>query len=78
MIFQMWNGPWNKQTQVAQASVAYLDKHSTLDPLMISAMSSIPNGRGNVFDNFFNLLVEIQAKIVNMILSWKTQLPELS
>ena len=36
MIFQMWNGAWNKLSfkvcQVAQASMAYLDKHSTLDP----------------------------------------------
>ena len=39
MIFQMWNGAWNKLQfkiyQVAQASVAYLDKHSTLDPVIV-------------------------------------------
>ena len=41
MIFQMWNGAWNKHQfkvcQVAQASVAYDDKHSTLDPVMVGA-----------------------------------------
>ena len=48
MIFQMLNGAWNKLQfkvcQVAQASVAYLDKHSTLDLLMVSVVSSIPSG----------------------------------
>ena len=44
MIFQMWNGAWNKLQfkviQVAHGSVAYLDKHSTLDPVMASVVSS--------------------------------------
>ena len=46
MIIQMWNGAWNKLQfkvcQVAHASLAYLDKHSTLDPVMVSVVSSIP------------------------------------
>ena len=51
----MWNGAWNKPQfkvcQVAQASVAYLDKHSTLDPVMVSVLSSIPTGQ--LFAEFF-------------------------
>ena len=47
MIFQMWNGAWNKIQfkvyQVAQASVVYMDKRSTLDPVMVSVVSSIPS-----------------------------------
>ena len=43
MIFQMWNGAWNKLQvkvcQVAQASVAYLNKHSTLELVMVSVVS---------------------------------------
>ena len=31
-----------KVCQVAHASLAYLDKHSTLDPVMVSVVSSIP------------------------------------
>ena len=46
MIFQMWNSAWKKLQfkvcQAAYASVAYLDKHSTLDPVMVSIVSSIP------------------------------------
>ena len=58
MISQMWNGAWNnlqfKVCQVAQASVAYLDKHSTLDPVtvssvMVSVVSSIPSGGRQLF-----------------------------
>ena len=48
MIFQMWNGAWNKLQfkvcQVADACVAYFDKHSTLDPVMVSVGSSVPTG----------------------------------
>ena len=48
MIFQMLNGAWNKLQfkvcQVTQASVANLDKHSTLDLVMVSAVSTIPSG----------------------------------
>ena len=44
----MWNGAWNtlqfKVCQVAHASVAYLDKQATLDPVMVSLVSSIPTG----------------------------------
>ena len=58
MIFQIWNGAWNKfqfkVCQVAQASVAYLDEHSTLDPVMVSVVSSNPTG-GN-FLKFFKTL----------------------
>ena len=58
MIFQIWNGAWNKfqfkVCQVAQASVAYLDKHSTLDAVIISVVSSNPTG-GN-FLKFFKPL----------------------
>ena len=57
MIFQMWNGAWNqiqfKVCQVAQASVAYSDKHSTLDPVMVSVVNSIPSGGRQPFTNFF-------------------------
>ena len=44
-----------KVCQVAHGSVAYLDKHSTLDPVMASVVSSNPTG-GN-FLNFFKLLM---------------------
>ena len=48
MIFQMWNGAWSKLQykvyQVAHGSVAYLDKHSTLDQVIISVEDSIPTG----------------------------------
>ena len=37
--------------QVALASVVYLDKHSTLDPVMVSVVSSIPTG-GNLLKFF--------------------------
>ena len=43
---KMWNSAWNKLEfkvyQVAHASLAHLDKHSTLDPVMINIVSSIP------------------------------------
>ena len=57
MIFQIWNGAWNKLQfkvcQVAQASVAYLDKHSALDLVMVSVVSSIPSaGRQHFVKNF--------------------------
>ena len=45
-----------KQTsvcQAAQASVAYLDKHSTLDPVMVSVVSSISSEGGQLFANIF-------------------------
>ena len=32
-----------KVCQVAQASVAYLDKHSALDPVIASVVNSIPS-----------------------------------
>ena len=41
-----------KVCQVAHASLAYLDKHSTLDPVIVSVVSSIPTG-GNPFDKIF-------------------------
>ena len=57
MIFQMWNGAWNKLQfkicQVAQASVVYLHKHSTWDPVMVSIVSSIPSGRLQFFAKIF-------------------------
>ena len=57
MIFQMWNGAWNKLQfkvcQVAHASVAYLDKNSTLDPVKVSVVSSIPSGRRQLFAKIF-------------------------
>ena len=43
-----------KVCQVAHGSVAYLDKHSTLDPVMVSVVNSIPV-RGNLL-NFFKPL----------------------
>ena len=56
MIFQMWNSAWNKLQfkvcQVAQASVAYLDKHSTLDPVKVSVVSSIPSEGKQLFAEF--------------------------
>ena len=42
-----------KVGQVAQATVAYLDKHSTLDLEIVSAVSSIPSGGRQLFANFF-------------------------
>ena len=59
MIFQ--NVKWcMKQIQfklcpVAHASVTYLDKYSTLDPVMVSVVSSIPTV-ANFLLNFFKLL----------------------
>ena len=80
--FQMWNGAWNKLQfkvcQVAHGSVAYLDKHSTLDPVMVSVVSSNPTG-GN-FLKFFKLLdvnsglkckCDLIVKNSNMFVGWK-------
>ena len=58
MIFQMWNGAWNKLQfkvcQVAQAPVDYLDKHSTLDPVMVSVVwVQFPVEGGNFLLKFF-------------------------
>ena len=57
MIFQMWNGAWNKLQfkvcQAAQASMAYLDKHSTLDLVMVSVVSSSPSGGKQLFAEIF-------------------------
>ena len=57
MIFQMWNNAWNKLQfkvyQVTQVSVAYLDKHSTLDTVMVSVVSSIPNGGKQLLAELF-------------------------
>ena len=45
----------NFSLRSAHASVACLDKHSTLDPMMVSVMSSISTG--DIFLlNFFKLL----------------------
>ena len=58
-FFKMWNGTWNKLQlkvcQVAQASLAYLDKHLTLDPVMINVVSLIPPG-GNFLLKFLKHL----------------------
>ena len=40
-----------KVCQVANGSVAYLDKHSTLDPVMVSVVSS-NQARGNLLKFF--------------------------
>ena len=57
MIFQMSNWAWNKLQfkvyQVAQASVVYLDKHSTLDPVMVSVQSSISSEGRQLFVEIF-------------------------
>ena len=54
MIFQMWNGAWNKLQfkvcQVAHGSVAYLVKHSNL-------RSSDAQCCEATFWNFLNLLM---------------------
>ena len=42
-----------KVCQVAQAAVAYLDKHSTLDPVIVSVVSSIPSGGRQLFAEIF-------------------------
>ena len=44
-----------KVCQVAHISLAYLDKHSTLDPVMVSVVTSIPTG-GNFLLKFFKSL----------------------
>ena len=41
-----------KVVPVAHVSVAYLDKHSSLDPVMVSVMGSIPI-RGNFLLKMF-------------------------
>ena len=64
MIFQMWNGTWHKLQfkvcQVAHGSVAYLNKHSTLDPVMVSVVSSNPTG-GNFLKFFKPLDVNVNV-----------------
>ena len=76
MIFQMLDGAWNepqfKVCQVAHGSVAYLDKHSTLDLVMVSVVSSNPTG-GN-FLKFFKSFDVIFGLKCNVILSWKVRL----
>ena len=42
-----------KVSQVAQAFGAYLDEHSTLDLVMVSAVSSIPSGERQHFAKAF-------------------------
>ena len=42
-----------KVCQAAQASVAYLDKHSILDLVMVSVVSWFPLEGGNFFAEFF-------------------------
>ena len=54
MIFQMVHETNFRVCQVAHGSVAYLDKHSTLHPVMISLVTLIPTG-GN-FLKFFKPL----------------------
>ena len=53
----MWNGAWNKLQfkvyQVAQAPVAYLDKHSASDLVMASVVSSIASGGGQLFAEIY-------------------------
>ena len=67
MIFQMWNGAWIKPQfkvcQVAHGSVAYLDKHSTLDPMVVSVVSSNPTG-GNFLKFFkpFDVNFDLKCK----------------
>ena len=52
MIFQMWNGAWNKlQFKVCQVAHACLDNRS-----MVSVVSLIQNG-DNFLLKFFNLLM---------------------
>ena len=65
--------------QVAHASLAYLDKHSTLDPLdpvMVSVVSSIPTG-GNFLLKVFKPHDIILGLNVIVILSRKTLLTSL-
>ena len=61
----MWNGAWNKLQfnfcQVAHASVAYLDKYSTLNPVMVNVVSSISTG-GNFLKFFKPLNVNFGLK----------------
>ena len=70
MIFQIWNVAWNKFQfkvyQAAQVSVAYLDKHSTLDLVMVCVANSIPSG-GRQLKFFKPLDVNARLKNVNVI-----------
>ena len=68
MIFQMWNDAWNKlqfkACQVTHVSVASLDKHSTLDPVMVSVVSSIPSGGKQLFaENFLTSWCKFRLKM---------------
>ena len=68
MIFKIWKGAWNKLQfkicQAAQASVAYLDKHSTLDLVMVSVVSSIPSaGRRLVTEHFQTFWCNFKLKM---------------
>ena len=49
---------FRKVCEVADVSVAYLDKHSTSDPVMVSFVGSIPSE-----GNFFLKLFETPLKI---------------
>ena len=43
--------------RVAQDSVAYLDKHLTLVPVMVNVVSSIPSTGRKLFAKILNLLM---------------------
>ena len=65
--------------QIAHGSVAYLDKHSTLDPVMVSVVSSNPTGSNllNFFkslDVYFGLKCKCDLIMKNSIaLQWKRE-----
>ena len=54
MIFQMWKTVHEtnlnlRPAKIASASIVYLDKHSTLDLVMVSFVSSIPSQERQLF-----------------------------
>ena len=51
-----------KVLQIAHASLAYLDKHSTLDPMMVMGVSSILSGGNFLLKNFKHLDVNSGLK----------------
>ena len=52
-----------KVCQVAQASVAYVDKHSTLDTVMVGVVGSIPTGGNFLLKRFKILNVNFRLKM---------------
>ena len=61
-MIQVWNAKCVMKQNSARGlpsstCLAYLDKHLTLDAVMVSVVSSIPTGANFFADSFLNLLM---------------------